>query len=633
MDNSWGTTQDDLLTFWLHPLHKRKHGKAISPLQLPRRLCSKDGPLTSKWKRYVIQAAQNAGQVDNGSLLHKLVFDGTNLVLREFNDFDSAEEEHVRISCLLADVALLKGAVHSTSTNVSTCTIGLVCRPTPLSPETHSDSSKDSDPQASVYALHRMAWVIVVQGPKECGRLSLDTLSTKGSVRSNLQTAVSVSDEIAGSGGFGTVYVGTTRNSAKIPVAVKIANEGDLDRYRDEAEQEIKILAAVHGHPHIVRFRGAFFTAADQHGEGSCPVSNSSYSAGVMSQGTYYTQTPWASESKGSLAEYDEGPRSDSDANIMQSDSRDRDRAGRWAIVMDLYPCGDLFDHVAEHGPLQVVEALQVLQGILRALVFLHRRLNILHRDVKAANVLLKADLRPILTDFGSASKTDDAVRMAQVVGTPGHSAPEMVLGLQYDGKVDVFSAGVVLYWMVFGSLPFTGSAKHDGSGPTETDGTNGRRHIDEMPASQQTASFTQLLDLLLEKDPLVRPDSMEALERVGSATDEIAQPQRFVNRVLSMGLQVDISSSACSAPMKRRGIEGLEVVTPVTPNQLQQYNTSRWSLSPQVGRARTTESQASSGPSSPGLCRKAAGALFALAGRRAKVQPSDEALAVLPSS
>ena len=116
-------------------------------------------------------------------------------------------------------------------------------------------------------------------------------------------------------------------------------------------------------------------------------------------------------------------------------------------LVMELLKGGELFDRIVKKGINKEKDACIIIVRLLSALEYLHE-LGIMHRDIKPENLILKdeKDFEIKLADFGLAefvTKTDLLFRRC---GTPGYVAPEILADKPYDTKVDVFSAGVILY-------------------------------------------------------------------------------------------------------------------------------------------------------------------------------------------
>ncbi|GER34915.1 calcium-dependent protein kinase family protein [Striga asiatica] len=130
-------------------------------------------------------------------------------------------------------------------------------------------------------------------------------------------------------------------------------------------------------------------------------------------------------------------------------------------IVTDLCDGGDLFDRISSGAPFREPDAAAVLWQLMTAIAFCHR-MGVAHRDIKPDNILFDSRGRLRLADFGSAEFFRDS-GMSGVVGTPYYVAPEVLSGREYGEKVDVWSAGVILYIMLAGVPPFYGD------GPAET--------------------------------------------------------------------------------------------------------------------------------------------------------------------
>jgi len=131
-------------------------------------------------------------------------------------------------------------------------------------------------------------------------------------------------------------------------------------------------------------------------------------------------------------------------------------------IVMERVE-GDPLDKLIRSGaPLSMVDRLGIMEEVCSALGYAHRN-NVIHRDVKPANIFLQPDGAAKLLDFGIArlEKRDQDVsftRTGRLIGTVPYMAPERLMGESVDGRSDIFAAGVVLYQLVTGQLPFSGN-------------------------------------------------------------------------------------------------------------------------------------------------------------------------------
>src|SRR5215471_15640116 len=103
---------------------------------------------------------------------------------------------------------------------------------------------------------------------------------------------------------------------------------------------------------------------------------------------------------------------------------------------------------------------LRIMEQTCNALQFAHER-NIVHRDVKPANLMLTADDTVKVTDFGTAKilQFGTVQQTTHVMGTPSYMSPEQVKGRAIDGRSDIFSLGVMLYEMISGEKPFPGQS------------------------------------------------------------------------------------------------------------------------------------------------------------------------------
>ncbi|KAL4190276.1 hypothetical protein AMTRI_Chr07g23910 [Amborella trichopoda] len=128
-------------------------------------------------------------------------------------------------------------------------------------------------------------------------------------------------------------------------------------------------------------------------------------------------------------------------------------------LVMEICLGQDLYDKVADH-PVSEQEAAGIMAQLMEAVAHCHSR-GVAHRDIKPENVLFDGRSRLKLADFGSADCFYGG-SMRGVVGTPYYVAPEVLLGLDYGEKVDIWSCGVVLYVLLGGEPPFSGESPAD---------------------------------------------------------------------------------------------------------------------------------------------------------------------------
>ncbi|CAI7792484.1 unnamed protein product [Closterium sp. NIES-53] len=213
-------------------------------------------------------------------------------------------------------------------------------------------------------------------------------------------------ENILGEGGFGTVYRGLLPVAPRVEVAVKVLKQLGVQA-DEEFHIELELLSRL-DHKNLVRLHGFCSTATQR------------------------------------------------------------------MLVYEYLPNGSLTDHL--HGPPGTAELswerrVRIAAGAARGLAHLHRqRPQILHRDVKAPNILLTSNFTAKVADFGCAKLirrtevVEDAVTGRQVerlcdsvdyaMGTPGHMAPEMLMTGEISAATDVYSFGVVLLQLVTGRLP-----------------------------------------------------------------------------------------------------------------------------------------------------------------------------------
>ena len=137
---------------------------------------------------------------------------------------------------------------------------------------------------------------------------------------------------------------------------------------------------------------------------------------------------------------------------VMQSDRH-------VMLVTEYCGGGEIFDQLVANGRMTEKNARLYFHQIIDAVIYLHST-GVVHRDLKAENLLLTADYKCVkLADFGFSNYYSHDNFLTTWCGSPPYAAPELFEGKQYNGpKADIWSLGVVLYVLVCGALPFDGN-------------------------------------------------------------------------------------------------------------------------------------------------------------------------------
>ncbi|MGX1472356.1 UNVERIFIED_CONTAM: hypothetical protein RKD50_001164 [Streptomyces canus] len=185
-------------------------------------------------------------------------------------------------------------------------------------------------------------------------------------------------------------------------------------------------------------------------------------------------------------------------------------------IVMELVSGGSLADRL-ERGPMPPAEAARIGRGVLAALAAAHDA-GIQHRDVKPANVLLRPDGRPVLTDFGIAAirETTSLTVTGSIIGTPDFMAPERISGHEGGAASDLWSLAMMLYAAVEGHHPLRRGS---------TLATLAAVLNEEVPPPVRAGALGDVLMSVLVRDPAARPPSAVLDRRLAEIESGSAGP------------------------------------------------------------------------------------------------------------
>jgi len=191
-------------------------------------------------------------------------------------------------------------------------------------------------------------------------------------------------------------------------------------------------------------------------------------------------------------------------------------------IAMEFVEGTPLNTLLQTHPPRRLAHALGWMRQLLQALEYAHSR-GVVHRDVKPANLMITADQRLKVADFGVARLDSSSLtQTGSMIGTPSYMSPEQFCGTLVDGRSDVFSAGIVLYQLLTGERPFSGSA------------TMVMQQIlnqTPLPPSSLNPTLDPVLDAVIAKALAKRPDERFAsaqhfLDALQSLDAELPAPQ-----------------------------------------------------------------------------------------------------------
>ncbi len=225
---------------------------------------------------------------------------------------------------------------------------------------------------------------------------------------------------------------------------------------------------------------------------------------------------------------------------------------GTYYIAMEYLSGRSLKELIVSRGPTPVRIAIDYTRQILAAIGYAHRH-GIVHRDIKPHNVVVDADGRLKVTDFGIArSGASQMTEVGSIIGTAQYLSPEQAKGAPVDQRSDLYSVGIVLYEMLTGKVPFTGET------PLEI----AMKHLSEVPVppSELRPELPATLDSVvlraLAKDPEDRYQTAEEMD------DDLAR----IARGLSPSAETE---TAATNVLAGAGISGAPTIIAPRPTQV----------------------------------------------------------------
>jgi len=209
----------------------------------------------------------------------------------------------------------------------------------------------------------------------------------------------------------------------------------------------------------------------------------------------------------------------------------------------------------------------EIGQQIADALGYAHRN-GVIHRDIKPANILMTSretygDERPKITDFGVAKLTaGEITTTGQMLGTPAFMPPEQFTGAPIDGRTDLFSLGVILYWMVTGEQPFPGE--------TMTAVSYKIVHTEPIPPAKLNPAIPAALEAVILKCLAKSPaDRFQTGDELAHALAELRTSAKTtgLNAVIPQAVSTGGDSAPTSLPPKA-GLASLHPTAAQPPRQ-----------------------------------------------------------------
>lgn len=317
----------------------------------------------------------------------------------------------------------------------------------------------------------RRTWVFVARSPPRHGHpgppglhaasLTLDTLAAHGCVTPEPAALLELGSSPLGSGSYAEVYRAWCRQDSSdqgdVGLVLKILKpQPNREKCYRQLVSEVATLSMVQGHPNVVPFYGLF----------------------RLEQ--------------------------------LLPPSEEPTRRWRWGLMLEHCAGGDLKGELSRGGRFKEDATLCVVRDMLSALAHVHTA-GVIHRDVKAQNVLRTGSGKLLLADFGVACRLSDKEALSHFGGTVGYMAPEGLVNRRFGPKTDTFALGVLMYYCITGTLPFAAKSvakivRRTRKCQVEYEGT---------PFDTVSASCRDCVQALLQRDDALRPTASEAMAQL----------------------------------------------------------------------------------------------------------------------
>ncbi|ESQ53088.1 hypothetical protein EUTSA_v10024738mg [Eutrema salsugineum] len=210
-------------------------------------------------------------------------------------------------------------------------------------------------------------------------------------------------------------------------------------------------------------------------------------------------------------------------------------------IVTEFMPGGSVYDYLhKQKGVFKLPTLFKVAIDICKGMNYLHQN-NIIHRDLKAANLLMDENEVVKVADFGVARVKAETGVMTAETGTYRWMAPEVIEHKPYDHKADVFSYGIVLWELLTGKLPYEYLT------PLQAAVGVVQKGLRPTIPKNTHPKMKELLERLWEKDPTVRPDFSEIIEQLEQIAKEVGEEGEEKKRSATGGIFAALRRSATS--------------------------------------------------------------------------------------